>query len=219
MGLSETAIGQVLAAGAEAGSLIADEIIAGGSTVVDQVNTLVTATDDVAKQLADAMPAEFYTAGVAAGQALVDGVAAAIAAANFVINAPTTTGGVGTVVNQAGIDEVNAAIAKAKTKKSPKGKKISKGEREDIMNLAASLGVEVPAFAKGGIVLGPTLALIGEAGPEAVIPLTGRNASMGNTYNIVVNAGMGSDGAVMGRQIVDAIKRYERTSGPVFKSA
>jgi len=40
-----------------------------------------------------------------------------------------------------------------------------------------------------------------------------------NVYNINVNAGMGSDGAVIGREIVDAIKRYERTSGPVFASA
>jgi hypothetical protein len=74
-------------------------------------------------------------------------------------------------------------------------------------------------MAKGGIVTGPTLALIGEAGPEAVIPLSGNNMPMGATYNINVSAGMGADGAVIGREIVDAIKRYERTSGPVFASA
>ena len=87
------------------------------------------------------------------------------------------------------------------------------------MDLAASLGVEVPAFAKGGIVTGPTLALIGEAGPEAVIPLRGKNSGMGATNNINVTAGMGADGAVIGREIVDAIKKYERASGPVFASA
>jgi hypothetical protein len=85
--------------------------------------------------------------------------------------------------------------------------------------LADSLGVTIPAFAKGGIVTGPTLALIGEAGPEAVVPLTGRNAPMGNTINLTVNAGMGANGNQIGREIVDAIKRYERTSGPVFASA
>jgi hypothetical protein len=74
-------------------------------------------------------------------------------------------------------------------------------------------------MAAGGIVTGPTLALIGEAGPEAVVPLSGRNAGMGTTYNLTVNAGMGADGAVIGREIVDAIKRYERVSGPVFASA
>jgi hypothetical protein len=74
------------------------------------------------------------------------------------------------------------------------------------------------ALAEGGIVTGPTSALIGEAGPEAVIPL-GKMGSMGNTYNITVNAGMGSNGTQLGEEIVRQIKRYERTSGPVFASA
>jgi len=74
------------------------------------------------------------------------------------------------------------------------------------------------ALAEGGIVTGPTSALIGEAGPEAVIPL-GKMGSMGNTYNITVNAGMGTDGNRVGEQIVSAIKRYERSSGKVFASA
>jgi hypothetical protein len=43
--------------------------------------------------------------------------------------------------------------------------------------------------------------------------------SLAPVYNISVNAGMGADGASIGREIVDAIKRYERTSGPVFASA
>jgi hypothetical protein len=219
MGLSESAIGQVLAAGADAGSAIADEIIAGGATVVDQVNTLTSATQSVADAIGESAATQFYEAGVTAGQSLVDGVRASIAAAGLVVSATGVVSTPPPVIDQAAVDQVNAAIAKAKTKKSPGKKKITKGEREDIMALAASLGVTVPAFAKGGIVTGPTLALIGEAGPEAVIPLSGRNKGMGSTYNITVNAGMGSDGASMGRQIVDAIKRYERTSGPVFKSA
>jgi hypothetical protein len=213
MGLSESAISQVLAAGADAGTKIADEIIAGGATVVDQVNTLVSATQSVAETVGESAASQFYTAGITAGQALVDGVKAAIAAAGFSINAD------GSLINQGAINQVNAAIANAKSKKSKKGAKITKGERQSIMDLAASLGVEVPAFAKGGIVTGPTLALIGEAGPEAVVPLSGRNAGMGNTINLTVNAGMGADGASIGREIVDAIKRYERASGPVFASA
>jgi len=71
------------------------------------------------------------------------------------------------------------------------------------------------ALADGGIVTGPMNALIGEAGPEAVIPLD-RMGSMGATYNITVNAGMGSSGAQLGEQIVSAIKTYERSSGRVF---
>jgi hypothetical protein len=82
--------------------------------------------------------------------------------------------------------------------------------------------LEVPKLkpmALGGIVTGPTAALIGEAGPEAVIPLSKFDSlGGGNTYNITVNAGMGTDGARLGQQIVSAIKKYERVSGPVFAS-
>jgi len=51
----------------------------------------------------------------------------------------------------------------------------------------------IPALAKGGIVNKPTLAMIGEDGPEAVVPLSQRNnpsgAGMGGgTVNVTVNA-------------------------------
>jgi hypothetical protein len=77
-------------------------------------------------------------------------------------------------------------------------------------------------FAKGGIVTGPTPALVGEAGPEAIIPLSKFDdvvGKRGGGINIVVNAGMGTDGAAVGEQIVNAIRRYERTSGAVFARA
>jgi hypothetical protein len=53
---------------------------------------------------------------------------------------------------------------------------------------------KIPELAKGGIINKPTLAMIGEDGPEAVVPLSQRNnpggAGMGGgTYNITVNAG------------------------------
>jgi hypothetical protein len=214
MGLSETAIGQVLAAGAEAGTKIADEIIAGGATVVDQVNTLISATQTVAEELGMSAATQFYQAGVTAGQALVDGVRAAIAAAGLSIGAD---GNIVSPETQSAASSVTAVASKSKAKpkasssKKPTAPAVSQG----LLNKLA----KIPAMAAGGIVTGPTLALIGEAGPEAVVPLSGRNAGMGTTYNLTVNAGMGADGAVIGREIVDAIKRYERVSGPVFASA
>ena len=74
-------------------------------------------------------------------------------------------------------------------------------------------------FAKGGIVTGPTLGLVGEAGPEAIIPLNRFDeviGGRGGNITINVTAGMGTDGAAVGEQIVNAIRRYERTSGAVF---
>mgnify|MGYP000523485488 CR=1 FL=1 len=52
-------------------------------------------------------------------------------------------------------------------------------------------GRTIPKLARGGIVSRPTLALIGEAGPEAVVPLSGRHAPAGNgggvTFNLTLN--------------------------------
>ena len=85
---------------------------------------------------------------------------------------------------------------------------------------------KVPKLALGGIVMpqpGGVLANIAEAGqPEAVIPLNKMsqytNNKPQNVYNINVNGGVGS-GSTIGRSIVEAIKAYERTSGPVFVGA
>lgn len=79
---------------------------------------------------------------------------------------------------------------------------------------------DIPKLGNGGIVTGNgggTLAMIGEKGPEAVIPLN-RLGSMGNNYSITVQAGVG-DPREIGRQVVDAIKQFERTAGPVFQAA
>ena len=55
-------------------------------------------------------------------------------------------------------------------------------------------GWQIPMLAEGGIVTGPTLAMIGEAGPEAVIPLSGPNSKgMGQTFNININMSGFSD--------------------------
>ena len=55
----------------------------------------------------------------------------------------------------------------------------------------ASIGFnipQIPMLAEGGIVTSPTLALIGEAGSEAVIPLS-KMGSLGGGINVVVNVG------------------------------
>jgi len=45
---------------------------------------------------------------------------------------------------------------------------------------------EIPSLAQGGIVNRPTLAMLGESGPEAVVPL-GRRGGAGMTINLVIN--------------------------------
>jgi len=65
----------------------------------------------------------------------------------------------------------------------------------------------IPKLAAGGIVTSPTLALIGEAGPEAVVPL-GKGGAMGN--NVTINVNGGDPNAV-----VSALRSYMRTNGSV----
>lgn len=88
---------------------------------------------------------------------------------------------------------------------------------EDLKNIRVPsleelIGGGMGTFADGGIVTKAMLGLVGEAGAEAIIPLD-RLGSMGSTYNIQVTAGMGADGKDIGTQIVNALKRYERTNG------
>jgi phage-related protein len=47
----------------------------------------------------------------------------------------------------------------------------------------------IPMLAKGGIVDKPTVAMIGEAGPEAVIPLDKLDGMKGHTFNMTFNLG------------------------------
>jgi len=87
----------------------------------------------------------------------------------------------------------------------------------DTQGVRAAVGGLRP-MATGGIVTGPTPALVGEAGPEAIIPLDRLGKMGGATYNINVTAGVG-DPAAIGQQIVTYIKKFERSGGPVFVSA
>lgn len=81
--------------------------------------------------------------------------------------------------------------------------------------------------AEGGRVTGGSPYLVGEVGPELFVPGRGGmiipndrlGAGGGMNINITVNAGMGTNGAQVGEQIVNAIRKYERTSGPVFARA
>jgi hypothetical protein len=72
----------------------------------------------------------------------------------------------------------------------------------------------IPYLAEGGIVTGPTLAMIGESGPEAVIPLNGKNGGMGGNVTINVSGGISSS-ADIGRSVVDALTQYTQVYGPL----
>ena len=94
----------------------------------------------------------------------------------------------------------------------------------------------LPARANGGPVASNTAYLVGERGPEVfvpsasgqIVPNIGVSSTVsrggapvqsgGAVYNITVQAGVG-DPRQIGQQVVEYIKRFEASSGPVFASA
>jgi hypothetical protein len=101
----------------------------------------------------------------------------------------------------------------------------------DVQKVPAGIRFPIPstsgARALGGPVSADRSYLVGERGPELFTPGAGGFVTPNNrlgggsstNINITVNAGMGANGAQLGQEIVSAIKRYERASGPVFASA
>jgi len=70
----------------------------------------------------------------------------------------------------------------------------------------------IPRFAEGGIVTQPLIGMIGEAGPEAIIPLS-KMGDMGGGITVNVNGGLATS-AEIGQAIVNAIRAYNRSAGP-----
>jgi hypothetical protein len=72
-------------------------------------------------------------------------------------------------------------------------------------------GIDIPGFADGGIVTRPTLAMVGEKGPEAIVPL-GRGGGVGGV-TVNVTGGLATS-AEIGQAVVNAIRAYNRSAGP-----
>lgn len=70
----------------------------------------------------------------------------------------------------------------------------------------------LPKLAKGGIVTRPTFALLGERGPEAVIPLPSQNTG-GDVYNITINAKIADE--TLPDLLVAELRKFNRRSGAI----
>jgi hypothetical protein len=175
-GLSQSAISQVAQAGAEAGTAIADELLAGGATAIAQANDLVAAAEQAAKETGTLAGATYYNEGVVLAQQLTKGITDVISKYKIKLSSP-------------GLTE----------------KQLRRLQNRFAVDVDFVMS-QVPALANGGVVTGPTLALIGEAGPEAVVPLD-RAGAMGN---VTINVNGGDPNAV-----VDALRTYMRQNGSV----
>lgn len=197
MGLSESAIQQVLNAGFDAGSNIADQIIAGGASVVNKVNQLTASLNYVAESTGTLAATKFYQAGIDSAQNFVDGIIAQINASAAAIAKALADAGVGKT------SKTPAKITPPPPKKQPPKPMI-------------------PGRANGGPVSAGFPFLVGERGPEIFMPSTSgfiRNTadtrnSMSSGITINLNAGniVGSKEELLAF-IQRGLREYDRRNG------
>ena len=73
---------------------------------------------------------------------------------------------------------------------------------------------DLPILGSGGIVMRPTVALIGERGPEAVVPLNRMGGGANVTINVIAD-GLGADSHAIQTAVVDALRQYTVRNGPL----
>ena len=221
-GLSESALQQVLAAGVDGGTLIAEELL-GSAGAILEANTLTASVQSIADTVGANSARQFYQAGVTAGTNLVAGIQAVVDSYTIRLNAATNATQVGELGAGFAADS-GAVFAGGGGPIVPDFSQIGQLDfrgleeflRANPINLGNLGGIGVgglPTLAAGGIVTAPTLAMIGEGnGPEAVIPLNRLNDyTTGNgETNVTINVNGGDPNAV-----VAAIQRYVRQSGAV----
>ena len=192
MGLSQDALGYVLDAGNVAGAEIALELVKGGQTVIDETNALVEAAQRAADKVGIEAANKWYKTGVDQAQFIVDGLEAELTKL--------------TPKLMAKMDEIASKLKR--------NVNIDVVVTERVNRIVSTISSSIPKMADGGIVTGPTLAMIGEAGPEAVIPLSQMGNMGGGGVTINVAGGL-STSAEIGQSVVNALRAYSRTAGPL----
>ena len=173
MGISGELYNQILAGGLDQGAAVADALVTGGQTAVDELNGLFGELAATGAGLGEQAAQVMYGAGVDVSDGLIAGLLSA--------------------------DEKLKAAAE----------KLAMTFR-DAFNAGISGTGKTTGFGA------PNVSSV--YAENAIASATYTPASATNV-NITVNAGVGTDGASVGREIVDAIRKYERTSGKVFARA
>ena len=236
LGLSPAALTEVLAAGFESGSLIADEIIKGGETIVTQINSLVQSVQDVADAVGKDAADAYYKVGVdlakqmvqgildqinAAAKAIADALAAAAAGRQLPVTIPGGTGPTGPTSPTSPIRDLVSGTAKQigiplEQLKSELAAQVAQNQKIVDRLAAGGLGTGAVSTLKRNLEIGRISAEslrtdIRSFGPTAQTP--------GSTINLTVNAGLGTSGQDVGKEIVEEILRFQRRSGEFLLEA
>jgi TP901 family phage tail tape measure protein len=231
-GLSRQAFETIIAAGAERGADIADALAQGNIQAnVDNVNAVYTSVAAMGQQVGNQASSNFMMQGVVLAQSMLVGLIKEfmpagkkrrelLAAINGMVS--EAVGSMAAITNVPAPSFAPSGGGFTAPTGPSQSFTISDAEAALVLsNLQAVVpgGFDpfagIPFFANGGIVTSPTLGMIGEAGPEAIIPLNKGGGIGSTTINLTVNAGMGTDGGAVGEQIVSALRQYQRRNGAV----
>jgi hypothetical protein len=196
--LNETALQQVLAAGVDGGTAIAESILESADGVL-RANDLTSAMQKLADDMGKKAATKYYKAGVDSATNFLKGIEDTIKRTEIVLANPNLTAtdiafaGAG-AFDQVGIESLLAGLGN-----------LNFGLPFNV----GGMGIGT-LMADGGVVTRATTITAGESGPEAIIPLD-KMASMGfggNNGGITINVNGGDPQA-----IVDALRRYQRQNG------
>jgi len=212
-GASMQVVQQIAELGARTGGRIAAELLAGGAAAIEQANRLVEATEAAAQRAGEAAAQQFHGAGVEAARQFVNAVEATIPELQSVLDR------IADMIEAAMGARPDVRIDGSQAPFIPAPSAPAAGAAADegrTLRLREPLGPgqvvplgDVRFFADGGLVTGPTLGVIGEAGPELVLPLD-RAGGFGGTTVVNVTVTSADPQAV-----VEAIRRYTRNNGPL----
>ena len=206
----------VIAEGAGSGTAIAQSLIDSGAEGINQATGMLTAAQGAADEIGTLAASNFYQAGLDSAQQTVNAFVARFG------------------VNGKGRNRLMSLM-------SDLAEDMKRETTITVTTINRVITEKIDGARRlGGPVAAGKSYLVGESGPELLVmgngqsgqvmpnsdlSMTGTNRSGraigagGTTINLTVNAGMGTQGAEVGRQIVDALKAYERRNGSVYVAA
>lgn len=220
MGLSPAAIQEVLSAGVEAGTKIAQALIDGGTDAINQSNAIIEELDALATNLNTLLNDKFFAVGISLGEQIVAGLKKKfeelrdkmpdmnLDELQTVLNTADTT-------IKTTIETAKPIVASSKTAEQV-AFEAGRLTADQAQALEARRGLR--GYATGGLAETPQLAMIAEKGPEAILPMDllknlGGNGSGASNIHITVNAGAGTDGRTVGDAIVNELVKWSRRNG------
>lgn len=225
MGLNKDLFKQIVDAGVDAGGATAAGIIEGGQQSVTELNSIFAELNTVGDQVAETTTVVMFNNGVDVMGGFINGMKAqAEALANTAKTLAETFAGAFDIALQSALAVAIAAAKAALVSAMAALQSEIDAAKAELARIQGEISkVSAPVTAIPVPVL-PTPQ--DNAGDYIVLPSGGAGAigfrggtsavDGGATINLTVNAGLGTNGAVLGGQIVDLIKKYEKTSGAVF---